>query len=56
MNQLAGWGVTLAGALCLAGAFARLGARMPLAGGPYAYAHAASARPRASSPPGATGR
>jgi APA family basic amino acid/polyamine antiporter len=41
MNQLAGWGVTLAGALCLAGAFARLGARMPLAGGPYAYAHAA---------------
>lgn len=41
MNQLAGWGVTLAGALCLAGAFARLGARMPLAGGPYAYAQAA---------------
>lgn len=40
-NQLIGWAVTLAGALCLAAAFARMGARLPLAGGPYAYAQAA---------------
>lgn len=40
-NQLIGWVVTIAGALCLAFTFARLGARLPLAGGPYAYAQAA---------------
>ncbi len=40
-NQLIGWAVTLGGALCLAFTFARLGARLPLAGGPYAYAQAA---------------
>ena len=41
INQLIGWMVTLGGALCLAFTFARLGARLPLAGGPYAYARAA---------------
>lgn len=41
MNQLVGWAITLAGALCLAASFARMGARLPLAGGPYAYAQAA---------------
>ncbi|MCW1381411.1 amino acid permease [Novosphingobium sp. KCTC 2891] len=40
-NQLLGWLVTIAGALCLAVVFARLGAKLPLAGGPYAYAQAA---------------
>lgn len=40
-NQLAGWGITICGALALAHVFARLGARLPLAGGPYAYANAA---------------
>lgn len=40
-NQLIGWAVTLGGALCLAAVFARLSARLPLAGGPYAYAQAA---------------
>lgn len=40
-NQLIGWTITLGGALCLAFTFARLGARLPLAGGPYAYAQAA---------------
>ncbi len=40
-NQLAGWGITICGALALALVFARLGARIPLAGGPYAYARAA---------------
>lgn len=37
-NQLAGWGITIVGALALALVFARLGARLPLAGGPYAFA------------------
>ncbi len=40
-NQMLGWLVTIAGALCLGLIFARLGAKLPLAGGPYAYANAA---------------
>lgn len=40
-NQLIGWMVTIGGALCLAIVFARLGAKLPLAGGPYGYAQAA---------------
>ncbi|PKB14706.1 amino acid/polyamine/organocation transporter (APC superfamily) [Novosphingobium kunmingense] len=40
-NQMLGWLVTIGGALALAVVFARLGARVPLAGGPYAYAQAA---------------
>ncbi|WP_296677176.1 amino acid permease [Novosphingobium sp.] len=40
-NQAAGWIVTLGGALCLAAVFAGLAARVPRAGGPYAYADAA---------------
>jgi APA family basic amino acid/polyamine antiporter len=40
-NQAIGWIVTLAGALCLALIFARLSAKVPRAGGPYAYADAA---------------
>lgn len=40
-NQFAGWGITIVGALALARVFAALGARLPLAGGPYAYATAA---------------
>ncbi len=40
-NQAIGWIVTLGGALCLAVVFARLSARIPRAGGPYAYADAA---------------
>ncbi|MBS0481597.1 MAG: amino acid permease, partial [Proteobacteria bacterium] len=40
-NQLAGWLVTIGGALALSVVFARLSARVPRAGGPYAYADAA---------------
>lgn len=40
-NQLFGWLVTIGGALCLATVFARLGAKLPLTGGPYAYAQEA---------------
>lgn len=40
-NQMIGWLVTIGGALCLAVVFARLGALLPRAGGPYAFAHAA---------------
>ncbi len=40
-NQIAGWLVTIGGAMCLAMVFARLGARSPLAGGPYAYVNEA---------------
>lgn len=40
-NALAGWGVTIAGAMCLAYVFARLAARVPGEGGPYAFARAA---------------
>lgn len=40
-NQMLGWLVTIGAALCLALVFARLGAKLPLAGGPYAYAQAA---------------
>lgn len=40
-NQLYGWIVTIGGATCLAAVFARMGAKLPFAGGPYAYAQAA---------------
>jgi basic amino acid/polyamine antiporter, APA family len=38
INQLIGWVVTIFGALALAFVFARLSARIPRSGGPYAYA------------------
>ncbi|MFM5931416.1 MAG: amino acid permease [Novosphingobium sp.] len=37
-NQMLGWMVTIGGALCLGLVFARLGSKLPLPGGPYAYA------------------
>lgn len=37
-NQFAGWGITVIGALALAQVFSALAARLPLAGGPYAFA------------------
>lgn len=37
-NQMLGWLVTIFGALCLGLVFARLAAKLPLAGGAYAYA------------------
>lgn len=40
-NQLIGWFITIGGAMALAHVLARLGAKLPLAGGPYAYANAA---------------
>ena len=40
-NQLIGWIVTIGGATCLAAVFARMGAKLPISGGPYAYAQAA---------------
>ena len=40
-NQLYGWLITIGGATCLAAAFARMGAKLPYSGGPYAYAQAA---------------
>ena len=40
-NQFAGWGITIVGALALGLVFAMLGRRVPLAGGPYAYAREA---------------
>ena len=40
-NQMAGWVVTIVGALCLAVVFAALARNLPRAGGPYAYAEAA---------------
>lgn len=40
-NALIGWGITIAGAMCLAFVFARLAAAVPAAGGPYAFADAA---------------
>ena len=40
-NQMLGWLVTIGGAICLAAVFAKLSARIPAAGGPYAYANAA---------------
>jgi APA family basic amino acid/polyamine antiporter len=36
--SLVGWGITLAGALALAGTFARLSMRWPQTGGPYVFA------------------
>ncbi|WP_374529106.1 amino acid permease [Novosphingobium sp.] len=40
-NQMLGWLITIGGALSLGVVFAGLGAKLPLAGGPYAYANAA---------------
>ncbi|QNA86235.1 amino acid permease [Sphingomonas sp. So64.6b] len=40
-NGMIGWIVTIGGALCLAFVFARLGAKLPIAGGPYAFTQAA---------------
>jgi basic amino acid/polyamine antiporter, APA family len=40
-NQLIGWIITIGGATCLAAVFARMGAKLPISGGPYAYAQAA---------------
>jgi len=40
-NGMIGWFVTIGGALCLAFVFARLGAKLPCAGGPYAFTRAA---------------
>lgn len=40
-NQFAGWGITIVGALALGQVFSALGRRVPLAGGPYAYAREA---------------
>ena len=40
-NQLIGWIITSAAALSMALVFARLGAKTPMAGGPYGYVHAA---------------
>lgn len=40
-NQFAGWGISIVGALALALVFSRLSAKLPLPGGPYAYANAA---------------
>ncbi|QSX77093.1 amino acid permease [Agrilutibacter solisilvae] len=37
-SSLAGWAITLAGAMCLALTFAKLAMRWPQTGGPYAYA------------------
>ncbi len=39
MLSLVGWGLTSAGAICLALVFARLAAMLPKNGGPYAYIH-----------------
>ena len=40
-NQLIGWVITSAAALAMALVFARLGAKTPMAGGPYGYVQAA---------------
>ncbi|HUE79516.1 MAG TPA: amino acid permease [Sphingomicrobium sp.] len=40
-NATLGWGLTIAGALCLAFVFARLTRAMPLAAGPYAFVNEA---------------
>ena len=40
-NQFAGWAITIVGAMALGLVFAALGRRLPLAGGPYAYAREA---------------
>lgn len=44
INALAGWAVTIIGAMCLAWVFARLSATIPIAGGPCAYVDAAFGR------------
>ena len=46
-NAVAGWLVTIGGALCLAFIFARLARQLPSAAGPYAYVGAAFGRPPA---------
>jgi basic amino acid/polyamine antiporter, APA family len=40
-NSVAGWLITVAGALCVATVFGRLSTAIPKAGGPYAYTRAA---------------
>lgn len=40
-SQMIGWGVSITGAAALGYVFARLGARVPVSGGPYAYTDAA---------------
>ncbi|WP_088306909.1 amino acid permease [Novosphingobium sp. B 225] len=40
-NQMIGWLISITGAMALGYVFARLGAKIPLSGGPYAYANAA---------------
>ncbi len=40
-NSVIGWGITVAGALCVAAIFARLAQALPQSGGPYAYTKAA---------------
>ena len=40
-SSVVGWGMTIAGGLCLAATFAWLARQMPVHGGPYAYTHAA---------------
>jgi APA family basic amino acid/polyamine antiporter len=44
INALAGWAATIIGAMSLAWVFARLSAKIPKAGGPYAYVEAAFGR------------
>jgi basic amino acid/polyamine antiporter, APA family len=36
-NSVIGWSITVAGAMCVAGVFAKLARHFPQAGGPYAY-------------------
>ena len=43
-NAALGWGVTIAGSLCLASVFARLARHLPQDGGPYAYSRRAFGR------------
>jgi basic amino acid/polyamine antiporter, APA family len=40
-NSVIGWGITVAGALCVAAIFARLAKALPQSGGPYTYTKAA---------------
>ena len=43
-NAALGWGITIAGSLCLAFVFARLARHLPQDGGPYAYSRRAFGR------------
>src|SRR5438270_1878659 len=47
LNALIGWGVTIAGSLCLAAVFAALARSMPEAQGPYDYVRTALGEPTA---------